>query len=70
MIEKYTKIFINALIRWLLLTMVFCLIWWLIATTLYIINELTGLKVDNFVCWLCGMFTLSFLDSLKGKEND
>jgi hypothetical protein len=34
----------------------------------YIVNDLTGITVDDFCCWLLGMITFAFLDSLKGKE--
>jgi hypothetical protein len=68
MIENFTKIFINAIIRWFFFIVIFGCVWFFMTLIAYIVNDLTGITVDDFCCWLLGMITFAFLDSLKGKE--
>lgn len=70
MIEKFTKIFINAIIRWFFFILIFCFIWFFMTLTAYIVNDLTEITVDVFCNWILGMITFAFLNSLKGDNND
>ena len=70
MIEKYTKIFINAIFRWVLFSICVCLIWCALMFSIYFIDEVHGFNLEKFGLWICGMFTYAFIDSLKGKTDD
>lgn len=70
MIENFTKIFINAIIRWFFFIIIFGCVWFFMTLIAYIVNDLTGITVYDFCCWFLGMITFAFLDSLKGKNND
>ena len=64
------KDFLHALIRFCLVVIIFCCVWFFMSLTAYIVNEFIGFDIDRYCCLMCGMLFHAFIDSLKGKQND
>lgn len=62
--SKYTKEFLNILVRWLCFTFIFAVVYCLISFATYFSDELMDIDSKRFGYYLLGLFTFEFIERI------